>query len=178
MAEGFLDSDEGKIIARSKQFLFSAAILKRSPEYSERPKLMLAPILHVAAHGIELLLKFPHFKAGIPEAKIRSTYAHDLKKLWLDQQASAIRELAWECADLAWQEARASGHWEDQFTEDPKELIEQFLFRLSELHGKDTNFGLRYMLPAEATGPRPGLLVDTFLDVSDRILKNPGIIDR
>jgi hypothetical protein len=176
-ATDFLESDQGKVIARSKQFLAAAETLMRSSEYEDRPKLLLAPTLHLAAHGIELLLKFPHFRAGMSAGAVGSAYGHDLKKLWADERARTIRELAKDSAALAWEAARESARWDDDFRGSPEELVEEFLSRLAELHGKDTNFGLRYLLPAAATGPRPGLIVDTFLDVSDRVLKNPSLAD-
>lgn len=78
---------------------------------------------------------------------------------------------------MSWALARNSGAWpHDNFDEDPTQTIDEALIRLSFLHGKSSNFALRYTLDKDTVAPRPAFLIDVFGGVSDRVVKNPQYI--
>ncbi|MBL8577701.1 MAG: hypothetical protein JNK47_10775 [Mesorhizobium sp.] len=172
----FLDSPKGQIIAGAHRYLSAARLLLNSAEFERRPNLLKIPTLHLIAHGIELLLKFPMLQAGRPVDEVRRKFGHDLNQLWDEPSNSSLRDLVIFSAIRAWSAAERSGKWSDNFSRFPEVEIVAQLRLLAPLHSKETDFALRYIAPPKTPAPRPAFLADTFGDVAERLLKNPQLL--
>lgn len=143
------------------QFLRAADVLKRSEEY----QILFKPVLHLAAHGIEVLLKANLVGAGLTLKDVKG-YGHKISKLWNDSRNQLLRDKALSEAEKVWQEAKTDEKWADEFGEDPKKLLEEYIEKINILHTAESDYALRYVAKPGTEGPRVHLLVDTFLFVS------------
>lgn len=172
----FLESESGQILAGAHKYLSAARIVRYSDEWLRGPTLLQTPALHLLAHGIELLLKFPLLQAGVSPEDVRKRYGHDLPRLWNDAHNQATRRLCLDRSDEAWSEAHASGRWPiDDFNKDPRQELLRALEMLGYLHGRESDFALRYTVAVNTHAPRPAFLIDVFGHVAECCLKNPGL---
>ena len=173
----FLDTPNGQIIAGAHRYLSAARLLLNSDEFDRRTNLLKIPALHLTAHGIELLLKFPLLEAGRSVENVRRQFGHDLNQLWDEPSNGSLRELVTMSATRAWSTAEQSGKWSDNFSRRPEIEIVAQLRLLAPLHSKETDFALRYIAPANTPAPRPMFLADAFGDAAERLIKNPRLLD-
>ena len=162
--------DAIKWFTQSYRFLYAANTLMNSSEYKQTNALF-TPTLHMAAHGIELLLKANLLYLGVDARKIRNSFGHDLRALWLYDLNCKLRNEAEEIAANVWMSAHASRNYVDSFDGDPKALLVEYLFALSDLHTSASNYALRYISDDSTLAPLPYLLVETFYESSDRQLR-------
>lgn len=175
---GYYDSAEGQLIANSCGYLTAARALRFSETWNEHAPLILRPTLHLVAHGVELLLKFPLVRRGATLETIRRDYGHELSKLWTAAEARVVRNLVHESATDVWTKAAASGNYPDEdFSLDPVQVLEAALERLGELHSRSTDFALRYVVAPNTSGPRPGFLIDAFGSIANRVMRHPDLVD-
>ena len=175
----FLSSAAGQFIAGAHTYLVAAKTLRYSQEFESRPSILVRPILHLVAHGCELLLKFPLLWRGTTEQEIQSEFGHDLRRLWTTPANEPLVAMIRADASKAWAKASEDGKLSvAEATGDPLEELERALIRLTELHGRHTRFGLRYGLPPTAIGPRPAYLIDALSPSAERLAKNPLLLDR
>jgi hypothetical protein len=164
------------ILVRSHQFLHSAKILQNSQAGRYRATFMRAPILHLVGHGVELLLKFQILASGVPGVDVRKAYGHDLRALWEADENKTMRRYTIEQAGVVWEEARLSNRYAGDFKQDPGEVLIAALFQLGYLHGRESDFALRYVAPAGTLAPWPAFLVDVFSEVADSLAKNTQLL--
>ncbi|MCF3935029.1 hypothetical protein L1787_16620 [Acuticoccus sp. M5D2P5] len=158
-----------KLLAAGMRYLTAAEVLFRSTNGREA-RLVSVPILHLTAHGIEVLLKGNLVGEGLDPYELKKGYGHDIAKLWAHESNRRLRGDAETAARGAWQRAEASRRFIDGFSEDPVTILAEYISDLSALHSKESDFALRYVAEPGARGPRPRLLIDTFLPVADRYL--------
>jgi hypothetical protein len=176
--EFFFATDPGQFIAGAHRYMNAARVLRYSKDAEPISDTLKTPVLHLAAHGMELLFKYPILRAGASQAEVTKDFGHDLVKLWLDSRNDNLRKHAIIAANDAWEEARTSGLWlKDDFTLDPNELLVEAIYKLGHLHGRGSSFALRYTMPGLTVGPRPGLLIDTFGEIAERTMMNPSYLD-
>lgn len=142
----FFDTAPGQMIAGAKKYLSAADILMQSEDFAERPSLLLAPILHLAAHGAELLLKYPLVSTSKTQAQVRREFGHDLLALWNEPANSIVRSLILLEAEHAWSAAKADPRWQDKFEGHPHHTFEAALKTLARLHSAESNYALRYIV--------------------------------
>jgi len=171
----FIETDHWKLLATAKRFLLAADVLRRSDEY-KRSKIPVTPTLHLTAHGIKMLLKANLIGFGLTLGDLRRAYGHDIWSLWNHNANHALRDEACSMARMAWSRAQNDPSWSDSFDGQPEKLLVEYLRRLSDLHTNETEYALRYVAAREMTGPRPHLLIDTFLPVADLCIRQPHVL--
>lgn len=175
MTEEFSETDHWRLLATAKRFLTGADVLRRSAEY-QSSRILFTPVLHLAAHGIEVLLKANLVGAGLTLDEVRKKYGHDIAALWAHDLNRLLRDEAASEARKVWQTAQADGRWQDRFGDDPVNLLEEYLAAISVLHTAASEYALRYVAASEMTAPRPHLLIETFLPISDLCVRQPRIL--
>lgn len=172
---GYWETEAGQFIAGSLRYLRAAGILRHSNDWGVE---LQSPTLHLVAHGIELLCKFPLISLGNTQDSIRRIYGHDLSTLWRLPENSTLRAATYREGGLAWTSAQKSGVWPlDNFEDDSDQVIDRAVDRLSHLHGRGSNYALRYTLEEDTFAPRPAFLIDAFGRVAERIVMNPRYLD-
>lgn len=167
----FAQDEQAEFLLQARGFLSAARFLRFSESWKHNPRLIIRPTLHLLSHGAELLLKFGLLEQGATKASVKQ-FGHDLTKLWNAAPNAEVRQLVLRCAQAAWQEARSSGEYpDDDFSGDPHSLLVEALSVLSGLHGRESDFGLRYTLPPDTLGPRPAFLICAFGDAADELVK-------
>lgn len=178
--EDFYATEPGQFIANAYRYL-SAAKLLRFPggENASEPR-HLVPLLHLTAHGTELLLKYPLLRSGLTQAEVRRLHGHNLASLWEAPEAASLKAMLFERADTAWAEARASGDWpNDDFSGEPRAVLAAAIRSLSFAHDKGSGFALRYTLPSPTIStPRPAFLLQVLEPAAETICKDPGHLER
>lgn len=172
MTKEFYETNHWKLLATAKRFLSGADVLRRSAEY-QSSKVLFTPVLHLAAHGIEVLLKANLVGAGLSLDEVRKKHGHDIAALWSHDLNRLLRDEAASEARKVWQSAKADGRWQDRFEGDPAKLLEEYLAAINALHTAASEYALRYVAASEMTAPRPHLLIETFLLVSDLCVRQP-----
>lgn len=175
LTEEFYETDHWKLLATAKRFLTGADVLRRSAEY-ESSKVLFTPVLHLLAHGIEVLLKANLIGAGLTLDEVRKKYGHDIAALWAHDLNRVLRDEAASEARKVWQSAQAEGRWQDRFDDNPVKLLEEYLAALNTLHTAASEYALRYVAASEMTAPRPHLLIETFLPISDLCVRQPRVL--
>jgi hypothetical protein len=175
MADDFFQTDHCKLLAAAKRFLYSADVLRRSEDYKSN-RILFTPTLHLIAHGIEVLLKANLVGSGLHLSDLRSQYGHDICALWNHNGNWLLRRQVFSEARRAWDNAANGPDWQDSFEDNPESLLAEYLKSISALHTSKTDYALRYIASPELIGPRPHLLVDSFLPVSDMLLKQPNAL--
>jgi len=175
LTKDFQETDHWKVLSKAHGFLSAADVLRCSEEYG-KSRILFSPALHLLAHGVELQLKANLIGGGRTLNELRKTYGHNVWALWECNGNQLFRATALREAEVAWQRAIGSGKWPDQFSEDPRELLEQHLRDIDELHTAKSEYALRYLAKSGALGPRVHLLVDTFLAVSRLCIGQPDLL--
>lgn len=172
MTEEFSETDHWKLLATAKRFLSAADVLRRSEEY-RTSRVLFTPVLHLTAHGIEVLLKANLVGAGLTLDDVRKKYGHSIAALWAHDLNQPLRDEAASEARKVWHRAQTDGNWLDRFDGDPVTLLEEYLAAINTLHTAASEFALRYVAASEMTAPRPHLLIETFLPISDLCVRQP-----
>lgn len=172
MTEEFSETDHWKLLATSKRFLSAADVLRRSEEY-QTSRVLFTPVLHLTAHGIEVLLKANLVGAGLTLDDVRKKYGHSIAALWAHDLNQLLRDEAASEARKAWQHAQTDGKWSDRFDGHPVALLEEYLVAINALHTAASEYALRYVAASEVPGQRPHLLIETFLPISDLCVRQP-----
>lgn len=176
--QDFFETIQGQFIAGAQRYLVAAQVLCASDEWRQRGRLLQTPALHLLAHGAELLFKYPLIRQGMDPNQVRSTYGHDLLRLWSDDANEILRREVLEAADFAWTAARDSGKWpNDNFDEYPRRVLVKAVGDLAHLHGRSSSFALRYIIDGETLAPRPSFLIEVFGRVAERTSMNPAFLD-
>lgn len=171
MQEKFFETDHWKLLATAKRYLAAANLLRRSDEY-KTSNVLLTPVLHLTAHGLEVLLKANLVGAGLTVEAVKD-FGHDISSLWEHDLNRLLRDEALSEAQKAWCQAQASGSWPDTFDADAQAMLQEHIRALSTLHTKESKFALRYIAASDMEGPRPHLLVETFLPIADLCVRQP-----
>lgn len=164
-----------QLVFRASGYLLAARIIVSSGD--GHPALR-APIAHLLAHGIEVLFKHVLLLHGKTVAEIKKDFGHSIIKMWEAPELEETREFVLEIAETAWRDAKNSGQFVDDFSEEPKGLIEEYLRVLDRLHTTESNYALRYVAKSGEAAPNPRFLLDTFIDVEDRLRSRFLISDR
>lgn len=171
---GDLPDDAIQLVAGACCYLEASRALRFSRRWERRGGVLLRPTLHLLAHGIELLLKFPLAAAGKSQKQIRDTFGHDLTALWHADANMLLRLSALTSAGRRWKAAERSGKYpEDDFTIPADDALTSALQRLSWLHTKKSGYALRYVVPPDTLSPRPAFLAETFHEVAQDALRRP-----
>ena len=155
-----VDDDAYQLLARAVGFLEAARVVV---DNSGNKASLRAPVAHLIAHGLEVLMKHVVLMQGGTNLEVvRQRFGHDIGKLWQADELCIFRENAENLAGQAYSYARASGSFQDRFDENPIELLNNYMMELSRLHTNASNFALRYVASAREMAPFPLLLLDTF----------------
>lgn len=174
----FFTTEQGQFIAGAHRYIAAARILRHAPEWNSRSVMLQTPVLNLLAHGIELLLKFPLLRQGKDQRSLSREFNHDLKVLWMQDANAILRARVLEAAELAWDTNKVSGAWpHDDFSVDPREVLQKAVEDLGFLHGRESSFALRYTIDKPTLAPRPAFLIDAFGDVAERTAMNPAYLD-
>ncbi len=164
-----------QLLARSASFLTAAKVCVENG--GNRP-LLRAPILHLVAHGLEVLFKHVQVLGGKSPDEVRKEFGHNIKELWEHELAKEMQRFAKLKAEEAFEIAKESGKFKGKFGDDPFDLLDdpfdllkEYIDEISKLHSKETEFALRYIQEPNLEGPRPLLLIDTFLPVKDEFMR-------
>lgn len=55
-------------------------------------------------------------------------------------------------------------------------LLEEYLAAISALHTAASEYALRYVAASEMTAPRPHLLIETFLSITNLCVRQPRVL--
>ncbi|MEP2889640.1 hypothetical protein [Tateyamaria sp.] len=161
------NSDEFQLLSKSKGYLEAARVIVDTK--GNKPVLR-APVAHLIAHGIEVLMKHHLLRQGVPYKGLTTKkYGHNLSVLWRHEKSVRFRQAAKAEAKNAWENAKNSHQFQDDFDKNPhSELVEQ-IDHLSRLHTQDTDFALRYLAEPDETAPIPLFLLDVFEPLQNRL---------
>ena len=172
----YFETAAGQTIAGAHRYLSAAKLLRYSETWRSQDGLLQTPVLHLLGHGVELLLKFPLIAGGMNPSEVRKRFGHRLVDLWENDTNRGLRAFAMERASFAWTGARASGTWPlDDFDKSPEDELILALQKLAWLHGKESDFALRYLALPGTIAPRPAFLIDVFGEVAERGTMNPQL---
>lgn len=163
----YLETDAGKLATASYRYLCAA---KTIFEHTDRPKLMLAPVLHLSAHGLETLLKSSLSFQGVEARELRAI-GHDIIRMWTDPRCALVREAALAWSETAHETAASLGKLYGPGTDNPREMLERIVADVSKLHSKQPH-PLRY-LHGEELVPPPHLLIFSLEPVAYKMLWYP-----
>lgn len=170
----FWKSTGGKALAASKGYLQAASIVRGSDEWTYQASILVRPTAHLVGHSLELFLKFPHLARGQTSEAVAKRYGHDLSKLWDDPMAKQVRLASLAAASEVWEQASASGKWPtDDFRRDPRTALAAAVRKLSDLHGRRTNYALRYPTNDEETIPRTMFMIEAFNLAVEAAVQDP-----
>nr|KPN28054.1 hypothetical protein KS05_06900 [Rhizobium brockwellii] len=170
MNEDFHETDAGKFISRAKCFLEAARVLDNKM-VDGRSHMLFAPALHLAGHGLELLLKGCLIHNG--QSKVRA-FGHRINEMWAVDLVEPLRLAAGRNADITHLEAVASGMFPDaENINNPREVFEEYRSALGELHAETKVFPIRYPTDDDRVGPKTPLLVGTLWLTADDYVKRP-----
>lgn len=156
----FSETDQFRWLATSSRYFSAARVLVGSHQFTRNRALFL-PILQLTAHGTELLLKGNLIGAGLSPDEVRKNFGHDLMLLWRAADNLRLRSAVMLAAREARSDAESDNRWRggNGCTD---ELLTEQMERLSLLHGKATDFALRYPADEGLEGPHPAFLLETF----------------
>ena len=147
-------------LTRAHGFIHSASDLIETRQNSP---MFRAPILHLLAHGAELLFKGVHLWHGATHDELKNKYRHDIWKCWSELPAGAedFRQYVLSEANDTWARASEIGMVprESEYPDGVAHFL-AMLEELSKLHTSETEFALRYP-QADQTGMVPLHLRDT-----------------
>lgn len=165
------DSLPVRWFSMAKRYMMAANTLLHSPEY-RASRALFVPTLHLTGQGIEVLLKANLIGSGLDTTEVKKI-GHNLWTLWTHDRNAMLRAHTSIEARAVWERAKAQPQFVDEFTEDPDELLPQYLKALGALHSAESGYALRYVSDVKK-GPRPFLLTETFLEIADLGLKQPS----
>jgi hypothetical protein len=166
----FFATEPGQFLFQAHRYLTAARLLRSSDIWQMDAVSIHTPTLHLLAHGTELLLKFRLLEQGHSQASVAKEFGHDLAMLWAAEANADVRKLVLECAETGWRTARDSGQYpEDDFSGNPRCVLEKAIQLLSMLHSRETNFALRYTSLPNTRAPRSAFLIDAFGDAAEHI---------
>lgn len=152
----FNTSEAGRYAAHASQILAGAQILSEARLSSTRR--LVLPMLNLAGHGLELLLKACILLNGGQPATSRGQ-GHDVKTMWARDDCAPVREHIFYNSKIAVFEARKEGLYPDIPQDDEVSgLIEEYILALAELHGMPRDYPLRYPANGNYSGPRSPML--------------------
>lgn len=159
-------------------YIRSAQVLRESEEWEIEGKRLIRPTLHLLAHGLELFLKFPLLVSGKTIGELAyKPFGHNLKFLWEHDANTVLRDVVLYQAEISWRLARDSGRWpKDNFTADPKRVFVAGVYKLSRLHGKESEHALRYIMFRTEKAPRSQFLLDVLFEVLDAAIRRPNFV--
>jgi hypothetical protein len=147
-------------LTRAQGFIYAASDVI---DARQNRSLFRAPILHLLAHGAELLLKGVHIWHGAKPDMLRQKFGHDIWACWdaLPEAASSFCHVVEREARDTWARADNMGMIPEdcEFT-DGWDHFTAILSELSDLHTSKTDFALRYPAP-DQKGMVPLHLRDT-----------------
>ena len=169
-ARPFENSDAGRLLMNSVQYLSMANLVYETETYRNNPLRYNRPILNSLAIGIELLLKFSYVHHGMAVDAVARAYRHNIWKLWEDCPEPSLANLTFEAAKQSYSDALAQGMAEP--SDDLRAEFGRALRNLSNLH---TTGGsqLRYLAPPDVMATRPGWLIETYFKVAMACLHRP-----
>ena len=171
-------TNEGQFLTGAHCYLSAAECLRRSEIWETDPLLIIKPTLHLLCHGVELLLKVRPLRCGMTDKAVRKEFGHRLEALWHSSHNAPVRAELYIRAKVAWRAAADSGAWpDDDFAHDPAEVLDDAVQRLSRLHGPETDYALRYVMPPNSLVPTSMFLIDVFGDLADRWAREPELLD-
>jgi hypothetical protein len=174
----YYETPEGQLLTGAHKYLTAARLLRESETWSTNSELLHTPTLHLLSHSIELLLKVTPLRRGGNYEDLRRSHGHDIQKLWEHPDDLRLKKAVYERAVNVWFEAASSGKWpNDNFSDDPKRVIDKAIADLSALHGRQTDFALRYVVQPGTTAPRPMFMIEVFGDIAERRVMNPSLLD-
>lgn len=168
------NSETAKWFAMAKRYMMAARTLRLSADYAAG-RALFVPTLHVAAQGIEVLLKANLIGSGLTASEVKA-FGHDIWRLWQHSKNERLRDQAMIEATAAYERAKADKPavgYADTFEEDPQALLMEYLKALSVLHTRESEFALRYVSDAAIEAPRPHLLAETFFEIADLCIRQP-----
>jgi hypothetical protein len=158
---------EYQLLARASGFLEAARIVSDAKDGKTS---LVAPIAHLVAHGLEVLMKHWLLRNGVSVGALSSRqYGHQLTVLWNDPKCQNLRQAAEQEGAQALAVAEASGRFLDEDWPKPKALLDEQIEALSKLHTAESNYALRYAAALNSTAPVPLFLLDVFQPLKDRL---------
>ncbi|MBK1793528.1 hypothetical protein JHL21_03355 [Devosia sp. WQ 349] len=164
----YLKTQSGKLAVASYRY-FEAA--KTIFLHTDNGRIALAPTLHLAAHGLEVLLKSALTYQGYSAAEVQADFGHDIRKMWDHPKCSKIREVALDNCANAELEALATKRLAGPPNKRPRELLAKAIVDLSIAHSKQP-LPLRYASDDRKVPP-PHIFIYTFLPLSEEAIHNP-----
>lgn len=172
----YFSSDEGQLLTGAHSYFCASKQLRRSALWKSDAKLIQRPTLHLLCHGTELLLKANLIRAGLSIAQVRKSFGHDLERLWDTQENVDLKQALNRAAENVWRRAERSGRWdEDDFSDDPKAVLDKAVRDLSVLHTDRSEYALRYIVKQSQNAPRPMFLIEVFSPFVARLVRNPSV---
>jgi hypothetical protein len=162
------------LLTGAHSYFCAARQLRRSGLWKSNPTLIQRPTLHLLCHGIELLLKANLVRGGLGTEEVRRGFGHNLERLWDAQENACLKDALNHAAEKVWQRAMASGKWrDDDFSDDPKLVLDKAIRDLSILHTDKSEYALRYIIKQSMTAPRPMFPLEVFAPFVARLVRNP-----
>ncbi|MBX4894925.1 hypothetical protein [Rhizobium bangladeshense] len=172
MSKDFLETDAGTFIGRAKCFLEAARVLD-DKMLDGRSGMLFAPALHLAGHGLELLLKGCLIHNGLSKMRVVG-FGHRINEMWAVDLVEPLRLAAGYNAGITHQEAVACGLFQDaKNIDNPREVFEEYRSALGDLHAETKVYPIRYPTEDERVGPKTPLLVGTLWRTADDYVKRP-----
>jgi hypothetical protein len=162
--DNYYHSYPGQFFVGACDYFLAARTLWQSEHWGRR---LLKPTTNLISQGLELLLKFPLLEAGASIDDVRRMFGHDLQKLWDESRNTAIRELVLRCARESWAKASQSDEWKDSdFSRDPEDVFMEAVHNLSNLHGSESDYALRYFAEVGTEVPRAPFLIEALCEAT------------
>ena len=168
----FFSTKAGQHAGAAKQFLEAARVLDKAP--LEQIRLLFRPTLHLAGHGLELMLKACSFLNDV-EPNTKGPQGHNIAYLWSQSVCEPVKKHVRYNAHLAVAEARTSPRYLGvPAMEEVDQLINEYIEVLCELHGPGKGYPLRYPAAPDAHARRTPLLVQSLWRTADDLVKRPN----
>lgn len=163
-----MESEAGKLAIAAYRYLVAARTIF---EHTDRPRLMLAPILHLSAHGLEVLLKSTLALQGEGARELQNQFGHNILSMWTDPRCQLVREEALQWSETADAKAASVARLRGPKTKAPREMLDRCVADISRLHSRQPH-PLRY-IPGDEMVPPPHLLIFSLEPVADAAMRNP-----
>lgn len=168
----FFSTDAGQFASAAKQFLEGARVLDEAPLSPIR--LLFRPTLHLAGHGLELMLKACVY-LNDSKPSTSGSQGHNIDHLWSLPICEPVRGHVRINAHLAVQEDRSNPRYRGiPAIADVDQLIDEHVKALCDLHGPGSGYPLRYPADPDAKGPNTPLLVKSLWRTADDLVKRPN----